>query len=79
MFRDSLLSGVFDGHLPDGIGTVDGGEALPLADLLATLFLEGGELADGPVGAVGHVGNIAESGPWRNQKEAGEVVEKCRV
>ena len=54
MFRDSLLAVVFDGHLPDGIGAVGGGETLPLADLLATLFLEGGELADGPVGAGGH-------------------------
>ncbi len=54
MFRDSFLAGVFDDHLPDGIGAGGCGEALPVADLLAALFFERGELADGPVGAVGH-------------------------
>jgi hypothetical protein len=41
MFRDSFLAGVFDDHLPDGIGAGGCGEALPVADLLAALFFEG--------------------------------------
>ena len=55
MFRDFLLGGVFDDHLPDGIGPGGYGEALPVADLLVSLLFEGRKLADGPVGAVGHL------------------------
>lgn len=51
MFRDSFLAGVFDDHLPDGIGAGGCGESLPVADLLAALFFEGGELANGPLGS----------------------------
>jgi len=54
IFGNALLAGVVDHHLPHGLGTGGRRQSLPIADLLTPLLLEGGELADGPVGAVGH-------------------------
>jgi len=54
MLGVALFLRVFDHDLPYGLGTGGSGQFLPVADLLTPLLPEGGELADGPVGAVGH-------------------------